>query len=88
MEPILKKHFKSHYKKTVLCLNSLNLQNNYQDCILKLIVGRSVCYNRVIITGYTVHVKMLKAFYFSGMVWFPFPRTTDAFHLIFSYDAT
>lgn len=61
-----KKGILSHITKNcTFSLNSLNLPN-YQDCILKLLIlltyGQvSLLQQRLIITCYTVHVKMLKA---------------------------
>lgn len=46
------------------------------------------CYNRLIITYYSPYQEAKKALYLPSMVWFPFPHTTDMFHVIFSYNAT
>lgn len=37
---------------------------------------------------YSPYQEAKKALYLPSMVWFPFPHTTDMFHVIFSYNAT
>lgn len=101
MKPMFEK-ISNHITKKPLqfSLNSLNLQNNYQDCIMKLLIlltfeQVSLLQQRLIITRYMdpcymVHIKVLRAPYFPSQVWFwfPLPHTTDVFHVIFSYNAT